>query len=458
MSEIITKVLPGFMELLPEEQIEFDRIKNIITTTYKQYGFTALDTPIIERSKTLLAKAGGETEKQIYCVENRNGAGVGDSDENGKTDLSLRFDLTVPLARYVAEHFNELSFPFRRCHISKVYRGERPQKGRFREFYQCDIDVIGKDKLSIRYDAEIPSIIYQLFKQLDFGKFTIRINNRKILNGLIDSLNIDTDKVEILRIIDKTEKISRDDLVSQFKDQGLANESIGKLLNFIDIKGSTSEVISKLKSLGINNALFLEGIEELATVTSMMVEMGVESDYFKIDLSIARGLDYYTGTVYETVLNDYPKIGSVCSGGRFDNLASYYTTEKLPGVGISIGLTRLFYQLREVGLIACAKKTIADIVIVPMDDSNIKTAFHTANCLRADGFNVDVLLEDLNVKKKFTYVRKKEAPFTIVIGSEEEATGQLTIQYKTNVELRKESMTIDLVSEFIKNHYYEVGN
>ena len=377
MSEIITKVLPGFMELLPEEQIEFDRIKNIITTTYKQYGFTALDTPIIERSKTLLAKAGGETEKQIYCVENRNGAGVGDSDENGKTDLSLRFDLTVPLARYVAEHFNELSFPFRRCHISKVYRGERPQKGRFREFYQCDIDVIGKDKLSIRYDAEIPSIIYQLFKQLDFGKFTIRINNRKILNGLIGSLNIDTDKVEILRIIDKTEKISRDDLVSQFKDQGLANESIGKLLNFIDIKGSTSEVISKLKSLGINNALFLEGIEELATVISMMVEMGVESDYFKIDLSIARGLDYYTGTVYETVLNDYPKIGSVCSGGRFDNLASYYTTEKLPGVGISIGLTRLFYQLREVGLIACAKKTIADIVIVPMDDSNIKTAFHT---------------------------------------------------------------------------------
>lgn len=247
-------------------------------------------------------------------------------------------------------------------------------------------------------------------------------------------------------------------MVSQFKDQGLTNESVEKLLNFIDIEGPTSEVISKLKSLGINNALFLEGIEELATVTSMMVEMGVESDYFKIDLSIARGLDYYTGTVYETVLNDYPKIGSVCSGGRFDNLASYYTTEKLPGVGISIGLTRLFYQLREVGLITCTKKTIADIVIVPMDDSNIKTAFHTANCLRADGFNVDVLLEDLSVKKKFTYVRKKEASFTIVIGSEEEATSQLTIQYKTNGELKKESMTIDLISEFIKNHYYEVGN
>lgn len=458
MSEIITKVLPGFMELLPEEQIEFDRIKSIIETTYKQYGFTALDTPIIERSKTLLAKAGGETEKQIYCVENRNGAGLGNSDENGKAELSLRFDLTVPLARYVAEHFNELSFPFRRCHISKVYRGERPQKGRFREFYQCDIDVIGKDKLSIRYDAEIPSIIYQLFKQLDFGRFTIRINNRKILNGLIDSLNIDTDKVEILRIIDKAEKISRDELVLQFKNQGMTNESVEKLLNFIDIKGSTSEVILKLRSLGISNALFLEGIEELATVTSMMIEMGVEADYFKIDLSIARGLDYYTGTVYETVLNDYPKIGSVCSGGRFDNLASYYTTEKLPGVGISIGLTRLFYQLREVGLITCTRKTIADIVIVPMEDSNIETAFHIANCLRTDGFNVDVLLEDLSVKKKFSYVKKKEALFTIVIGSEEEALDQLTIQYKINGELKKELVPVSAISDFIRNHYYEMGN
>ena len=446
MSDIITKVLPGFMELLPEEQIEFDRIKDIITTTYKQYGFTALDTPIIERSKTLLAKAGGETEKQIYCVENRNGAGLGNSDENGKAELSLRFDLTVPLARYVAEHFNELSFPFRRCHISKVYRGERPQKGRFREFYQCDIDVIGKDKLSIRYDAEIPSIIYQLFKQLDFGKFTIRINNRKILNGLIDSLNIDTDKAEILRIIDKAEKVSRDDLVLLFKDLGLTNESVEKLLGFIDIKGSTSEVISKLKSLGISNALFSEGIEELATVTTM----SVEADYFMIDLSIARGLDYYTGTVYETVLNDYPKIGSVCSGGRFDNLASYYTTEKLPGVGISIGLTRLFYQLREVGLITCIRKTVADIVIVPMDDSNIKTAFYTANCLRADGFNVDVLLEDLSTKKKFSYVRKKEAFFTVVIGSEEEESGQLTVQYITNGELKRELIAIDSISEYIK--------
>ena len=458
MNDIITKVLPGFMELLPEEQIEFDRIKNIITKTYEQYGFTALDTPVIERSKTLLAKAGGETEKQIYCVENRNGAGAGNSDEGGKTELSLRFDLTVPLARYVAEHFNELSFPFRRCHISKVYRGERPQKGRFREFYQCDIDVIGKDNLSIRYDAEIPSIIYQLFKQLDFGKFTIRVNNRKILNGLIDSLNIDVDKVEILRIIDKAEKVSRDDLVLSFKNKGLTTESIERLLNFIDIKGSTDEVIAKLKSLGINNALFREGLEELATVTSMMVEMGVEADYFKIDLSIARGLDYYTGTVYETVLNDYPKIGSVCSGGRFDNLASYYTTEKLPGVGISIGLTRLFYQLREVGLITCTRKTVADIVIVPMDDSNIKTAFRIANCLRIDGFNVDVLLEDLNVGKKFSYVKKKGAFFTIVIGSEEEASGQFTIQYIANGELKKELVYFDSISEYIKNHYNEMGN
>ena len=364
----------------------------------------------------------------------------------------------MPLARYVAEHFNELSFPFRRCHISKVYRGERPQKGRFREFYQCDIDVIGKDKLSIRYDAEIPSIIYQLFKQLDFGKFTIRINNRKILNGLIGSLNIDTDKVEILRIIDKAEKISRDELILQFKNQGITDEAVEKLLGFINIKGSTDEVISMLKSLGVNNGLFNEGLEELATVTTMMAEMGVETDYFKIDLSIARGLDYYTGTVYETVLDDYPKIGSVCSGGRYDNLASYYTTEKLPGVGISIGLTRLFYQLREVGLITCTRKTVADIVVVPMDDLNIKTAFRIANCLRTTGYNVDVLLEELNIKKKFLYVKKKEAFFTIVIGSEEEASGQLTVQYKANGELKKELVSIDSISEFIKSHYYEMRN
>lgn len=450
MKDIITKVLPGFMELLPEEQIEFDRIKETIATTYEQFGFTAIDTPAIERSKTLLAKAGGETEKQIYSVENKksNDADLGETE---KTELSLRFDLTVPLARYVAEHFNELSFPFRRCHISKVYRGEKPQKGRFREFYQCDIDVIGKDKLSIRYDAEIPSIIFQLFKKLDFGEFTICINNRKLLNGLINSLNTQVDPVEILRIIDKVEKIGEDEFVDLLKRQGLSNDLIETLLEFIRIKGSVPEVLHQLKELNIKNELFIKGVEELETVTKLMTEMGVESNYFAIDLSIARGLDYYTGTVYETKLNDYPKLGSVCSGGRFDNLASYYTQEKLPGVGISIGLTRLFYQLREIGLISCVKKTIADVIIVPMDDSNISTALHTAQILRSNNYKVDVLLQDLTVKKKFQYVNKKDAAFTIVIGSEEEESGLLTVQYKIDREIKKEKVLLDSLVNLLEN-------
>ncbi len=447
MSDIITKVLPGFMELLPEEQIEFDRIKEIITNTFKQFGFTALDTPAIERSKTLLAKAGGETEQQIYSVENKKGGNIGNADE--KTELSLRFDLTVPLARYVAEHMNDLSFPFRRCHIAKVYRGERPQKGRFREFYQCDIDVIGRDKLSIRYDAEIPAIIYQLFKKLDFGKFTICINNRRVLNGLLSSFDTEVDTAEILRIIDKVEKVSEEDFIAMLKEQGLKDELVDTLLKFIRIKGSVGEVLAQLKGLGIDNESFNKGVEELETVTTYMAEMGVESEYFTIDLSIARGLNYYTGTVYETKLDEYPKLGSVCSGGRYDDLASYYTKEKLPGVGISIGLTRLFYQLREIGLVAGTRKTAADVVVVPMDSSNVPTAFSVAGVLREHDFCVDVLLEDFSVKKKFQYVNRKDSTFTVVIGSEEEETGQMTVQYKAGEEIKKEKAPLDTLAEFL---------
>lgn len=455
MSKIITKVLPGFMELLPEEQIEFDRIKDIITETYKQFGFTALDTPIIERSEVLLAKVGGETGKQIYSVENKQGISVDNSNGTEKANLALRFDLTVPLARYVSEHFNELSFPFRRCHISKVYRGEKSQKGRFREFYQCDIDVIGKDKLSIYYDAEIPSIIYQLFKKLNFGKFTIRINNRKLLNGLIDSLNTQVNTVEILRIIDKTDKISENDLRTQLKEQGLTDDLVEIIHKFIKIKGSVNDVLSQVKQLGIENELFSEGIKELGTVTSLMTDMGVDADYFVIDLSIARGLDYYTGTVYETILDNYPKLGSVCSGGRFDNLASYYTKEKLPGVGISIGLTRLFYQLRQIGIIPCTKKTIADVIIVPMDNSNINVSLQTAQILRTNGFKVDVLLEEMSIKKKFQYVNKKDAAFTIVVGTDEELSGKLTVQFKVSNEIKKAQISLSSLSDFLNNHFEE---
>ncbi|MDO5561588.1 MAG: histidine--tRNA ligase [bacterium] len=411
-----TRVLPGFMELLPEEQIEFDRIKAIIETEYQKFGFTALDTPAIERSETLLAKAGGETEKQIYRFT------------KGENDLSLRFDLTVPLARYVADHFDKLSFPFRRCHIAKVYRGESPQKGRFREFYQCDIDVIGKDELSIAYDAEIPSVIYNIFTKLNFGKFTIRVNNRKILNGLMAQLGLSEISVDVMRIIDKVEKISPEDFDWCLHDLGVTDEQIGVLRQFIGISGSNKDILAQLRQLGITEPLFLTGVDELEAVITLMGAMGIKPGYFTIDLSIARGLDYYTGTVYETKLDDYPKLGSICSGGRFDNLASYYTKEKLPGVGISIGLTRLFYQLRELNLIPCSRKTIADVIIVPLDQK--AEALAVAARLRAADFRVDVLLEDCSTKKKFQYVSKKDVPVTVVIGDQEVAEKRYTVQTK----------------------------
>jgi histidyl-tRNA synthetase len=439
IKDINTKVLPGFMELLPEEQIEFDKIKAVILDTYSLFGFSSLDTPVIERSETLLAKAGGETEKQIYRFN------------KGDTDLSLRFDLTVPLARYVAEHFNDLSFPFRRCHIAKVYRGESPQKGRFREFYQCDIDVIGKDTLSIRYDAEIPAILYVLFTKLNFGKFTIRINNRKILNGLLSFLGISHISVEVMRQIDKIEKISTEEMDNNLRELALVSDQITTLHRFLDIKGSNQEVISALKRLGITDELYTSGVTELETVTNLMSEMGVHPNYFMIDLSIARGLDYYTGTVYETRFDDYPKLGSICSGGRFDNLASYYTDEKLPGVGISIGLTRLFYQLREIGKISCTKRTIADVIVVPMQDVQVPLALKVANELRNTGLKVDVLLEEMSSKKKIQYLNKKDAPFAVIV---EDGSDCYALQYKSpDRKLAKEISSLEAILDKIKRVY-----
>ena len=410
------------MELLPEEQIEFDKIKATVLETYQSFGYSSLDTPVMERLEILRAKDVGETATQIYEIEPRG--------EQTESKSGLRFDLTVPLARYVAEHFNDLSFPFRRCHIAKVYRGERAQKGRFREFYQCDVDVIGHNTLSMRYDAEIPSIIYQLFKKLNFGKFTIRVNNRKLLNGLVDSLGSSAPTEKVLAVIDRIEKISSEKFNEQMKELGLTDEMISLLVKFFDIKGSNAEVMQSLKSFSVDNEMYRGALNELETVVDFMIALGVDDAYYKIDPVIVRGLSYYTGTVYETYLDGYTEIGSVCSGGRYDSLAEHYTKEKLPGVGISIGLTRLFHQLREIGLIDCTKKTSADVIIVPKDDVNIPFALSISQHLRAGGFNVDVLLEALNVKKKFAYVGRKDTRFTIVIGPEEEASGSATLQYK----------------------------
>ena len=414
--------MSGFMELLPEEQIEFDKIKAITLETYQSFGYSALDTPLMERLEILRAKDVGETSTQIYEIEPRG--------EQTESKSGLRFDLTVPLARYVAEHFNDLSFPFRRCHISKVYRGERAQKGRFREFYQCDVDVIGHNTLSMRYDAEIPSIIYQLFKKLNFGKFTIRVNNRKLLNGLVDSLGCSAPTEKVLAIIDRIEKISSDEFARQMKELGLTDAMTDLLIKFFDIKGSNAEVLQSLKDSAVDNEMYRGALSELETVVDFMQALGVDDAYYKIDPVIVRGLSYYTGTVYETYLDDYPELGSVCSGGRYDSLAEHYTREKLPGVGISIGLTRLFYKLREIGVIDCKKKTIANVIIVPKEDSNIARALNVSQYLRDGGFNVDVLLEELNLKKKFAYVSRKDTQFTVVIGEEEEKSNSVTLQYK----------------------------
>ena len=407
--KINPKTLSGFMELMPQDQILFEKIKKVIEDVYSSYGFYPLDTPVIESSKVLLAKAGGETEKQIYRFN------------KGDNDLSLRFDLTVPLAKYVANRYNDLIFPFKRYQIGKVYRGERAQKGRFREFYQCDIDVVGNEKLSLLYDAEIPSIIYDIFKKLDVGDFTIRINNRKILSGFFESLNLNSKITDILRVIDKLEKIGLKNVKEELKSLEIESYDINKIMQFILINGNANEKIIQLKKLSINNTQFQEGIKELEFVIKTLQSMNVDSNNYDIDLTIARGLDYYTGTVYETILKEYPSIGSVCSGGRYDNLASYYTDKKLPGVGISIGLTRLFYQLSEANIIKIDNSSVADVTVLPMT-TNYEYVYKFVNELRNKNIKVDVAFLD-KFKQLMRYADRQRTPYVMIIGDDEVEKG-----------------------------------
>ena len=415
MKKIEPRTLSGFMELLPSEQILFNQMKEKIQKTYEKFGFLPLDTPVIESAEVLLAKAGGETEKQIYRFQ------------KGDNDLALRFDLTVPLAKYVAKNYGNLSFPFRRYQIGKVYRGERAQKGRYREFYQCDIDIIGDGELDLINDAEIPSIIYTLFKELGFNDFTIKINNRKILNGLFESVEQKENSAEILRIIDKIEKIGKEAVIEEFNKLGLKEDQINKIISFIEITGSSDEKIEKLENLGITNETYVKGVNELKTVVQNVRLFGVPDSNFMVDLTIARGLDYYTGTVYETFLNEYRELGSVCSGGRYENLAEYYTDKSLPGVGISIGLTRFFYKLNELNVIKAEKKSISDILIIPVVES-LNEPIKLSADLRKLGVNTEIYLNDKKLKAKLKYADKLQIPYTIIIGEDEIKSNKVQIK------------------------------
>ncbi len=412
MAKQTPRTLSGFMELLPGPQQQMEHIMETLRRTYSLYGFTPLDTPVIESSEVLLAKGGGETEKQIYRFQ------------KGDTDLSLRFDLTVPLAKYVALHYNDLTFPFRRYQIGKVYRGERAQRGRFREFYQADIDVIGDGKLSILNEAEIPAIIYKTFSSLGLRRFQIRVNNRKILTGFYEILHWRHRAEDIMRVVDKLDKIGAEKVgMMLYDDVGMDQDAVGEVIKFISIKGSTDEVLRTLEEYRGQNATFDQGLEELNTVVRYLGDFGVPAENFAVDLTIARGLDYYTGTVYETTLLDHPEIGSVCSGGRYDNLAEFYTDRQLPGAGISIGLTRLFYVLGEQGMLNPELNTApADVLILPMTE-DLSAAIALATALRDNGIRTQLHCEEKKFKQKIAYADKLGIPYVIFLGEDEISAG-----------------------------------
>ena len=426
MATVTPRTLSGFMELLPAQQQQLERMMDILRTTYSRYGFTPLDTPVIEASEVLLAKGGGETEKQIYRFQ------------KGDADLALRFDLTVPLAKYVALHGNDLAFPFRRYQIGKVYRGERAQRGRFREFYQADIDIIGDGKLDITNEAEIPSIIYQTFTALGLTRFQIRVNNRKILNGFYAMLGLTDRSGDIMRTVDKLDKIGPHKVRACLMDDvGLTAEQAEEIMLFISITGSNDQVLSALEGYRSRHELFDQGLDELTTVTRYLAAFGVPEVNFAVDLTIARGLDYYTGTVYETTLLDYPEIGSVCSGGRYDNLAEYYTDRQLPGVGISIGLTRLFYVLGEQGLLNPSLPTApADVLILPMTQ-DLTPAIQLATRLRGAGVRTQLYTEQKKFKAKMNYADKLGVPYVVFLGDDEIAAGLVACKDMTSGEQTK---------------------
>ncbi len=418
MAQVKPRTLSGFMELLPAEQKKMQRLMGVLRESYALYGYTPLDTPLLEASEVLLAKGGGETEKQVYRFT------------KGDADLSLRFDLTVPLAKYVALHYNELTFPFRRYQIGKVYRGERAQRGRFREFYQADIDMIGDGKLDIMNEAEIPAVIYRTFHTLGLRRFRIRVNNRKVLGGFFEILGLGESAGDVMRTVDKLDKIGPDNVRAILTDDlAVPPDKADEILRFLSCPGGSADKLAFLEGYRGRSPLFDQGLEELGTVVNHVAGFGVPAENFEVDLTIARGLDYYTGTVYETVLTDHPEVGSVCSGGRYDNLAEYYTDRKLPGVGISIGVTRLFYVLEEQGMLSDELLTApADAVVIPMDAAVTGAAVAAATALRAAGVRTQVYFEERKFKQKLTYASRSGIPFAVIVGADEAAAGTVALK------------------------------
>ena len=433
----MTRVKPrrpsGFGEYLPAEQLEFNRLLDIIRTTYEKYGFGPIDTPDIELSEVLLAKGGGETEQEVYRFTR----------EGSDKDLTLRYDLTVPLARYVAEHESDLIFPFRRYHIGKVHRAERAQAGRYREFYQCDIDVIGSNSPLV--DAEFPAIINEIFEQFQFGEFVIRLNNRQILNGFFEALGMKSLSGAVMRAIDKMEKITPEAFAKLLKDAGLSAKHIEAVQTLTAIQGTNDEVLAALESLDINNETFQAGLDSLKQVVAALRMMNIPEQRFQVDPKIARGLDYYTGTVYETNLLNYPGLGSVCSGGRYDDLASYYTKTELSGIGISIGLSRLFYAMQQVGAITADTQSPAGTVVIPVDSDRHDYAIRVAAILRAHGVPTVLHAEDEVMSKKLRYANRMGFQYAVIVGPQEEADN--TVQLKNLHERSEKTVPIESISK-----------
>jgi histidyl-tRNA synthetase len=450
------RTMPGVLELLPLDQIAFQRMLDTIRRNYERFGFLPVETPVIEFSDVLLTKTGGETERQVYFVQSTGALNASEKGEEGKPELALRFDLTVPLARYVAEHEHDLSFPFRRYQMQRVYRGERAQRGRFREFYQCDIDVIGKDSLSVRYDAEIPAVIYSVFRELNIGPFTIQLNNRKLMRGFFESLGVADGEQQtlVLREVDKLDKRGadyvRDTLIGE--QFGLSADVANKILDFVQVRStSLQDAFDKLDALGAGPEAMEQGRTELKEVLGLIRDFGVPESHFVLNLSIARGLDYYTGTVYETTLNDHPQIGSICSGGRYENLAGQYTKSHLPGVGISIGLTRLYWQLRDAGLINTAQSTV-DVLVTQMDVAQMPAYLALASELRGAGIATEMVLDGGKLGKQFKYADRAGIRFVIVLGEDEIANNVVTVK-----DLRREDQFQVARGELIKTLRVELA-